>query len=326
MKKSILKCAVSALVFSGALTLSGAALAQDGLVEDVVDGVTASVVEEIADFGDENVATSEQDIPSSGSSVPAEVSADPAGWREVNPEHLIIFETTKGRVLIETFPEIAPKHVAQYTAIARSGDYDGTAFHRVIDGFMAQGGDVVATHIRPTGLPNVEAEFTFRRDPSDIPISMLGDENIGQDGYYKGLPLRTQSVWLAELSADGLVETHVPHCRGVVSAARLGNDINSANAQFFLMRDRNDSLNKQYSPWGRIVDGQEAPQTMKTGDPQVVNPDILNRARVAADIPEAERPRVWVERTDTPAFKQKLSALGLQNVCDLPAVRSVVSD
>ena len=154
---------------------------------------------------------------------------------------------------------------------------------------------------------------------------MLGDEYVGQDGYYNGLPVRTQSVFLSELSADGRVESYVPHCRGVVSAARLGNDINSANAQFFLMRDRSDTLNREYSPWGRIVDGQNAPQTMKTGDPQVVNPDILNKARVAADLPEASRPRVWVERTDTPAFKAKLAALGSQNVCDLPAVRSVVS-
>ena len=260
-----------------------------------------------------------------GSSVTAEqAQADPANWRQVDPENMIVFETTKGRVIIETFPEIAPKHVAQYTAITRSGDYNGTAFHRVIDGFMAQGGDVFALHVRDSGLPNIPAEFTFRRDPAQLVFDMIGDETISTDGYYKGLPIRTQSSWLADLSADGLVESHIPHCKGVVSAARLGNDVNSANSQFFLMRDRSDHLNKEYSPWGRIVSGQQAPDTMKLGDPQVVNPDILTKAYVVADLPGDERLQVWVQRTDGPAFKSKLSELSDTNVCDLPAVPAIV--
>lgn len=321
MKKTILKCVVPAILLASPLGVSGLASAQGSVVEEVVEEVVEDIAEEV-DAG-EVLGAIEAAAPAG--SIPAEVEANPENWREVNPEYLIIFETTKGRVLIEAFPEIAPKHVEQYLAITRSGDYDGTAFHRVIDGFMAQGGDVFAKHVRETGLPDIPAEFTFRRDPAEIDLSIIGDPDIGQDGYYKGLPIRTQSVWLAELSADGRVESHIPHCRGVVSAARLGNNINSANSQFFLMRDRYDSLNKQYSPWGRIVDGQNAPQTMKTGDPQVVNPDILNKAHVAADLPVGERPRVWVERTDTPAFKAKLTELGSANVCDLPAVASVVT-
>ena len=190
------------------------------------------------------------------------VQGDPENWREVDAENLIVFETTKGRVLIEAFPEIAPKHAAQYKAIVRSGDYDGTPFHRVIEGFMAQGGDVTAHNGRDSGLPNIPAEFTFRRDPADLKFDLIGDPNKRLQGYYKGLPVRTESAWLAEIVKDGMVESHVPHCKGVVSAARLGNDVNSANAQFFLMRDHSDFLDKQYSPWGRIVDGQKAPQTL----------------------------------------------------------------
>ena len=250
---------------------------------------------------------------------------DAENWRKVDPERLIIFETTKGRVLIETFPEIAPKHVAQFTAITRSGDYDGTAFHRVIDGFMSQGGDIFALHTRDSGLPNIEAEFTFRRDPVEMPFDMIGDPNAAKDGYYKGLPVRTQSSWLAELSGDGRVESHVPHCQGVVSTARLGNDVNSGNSQFFLMRARSDHLNKEYSPWGRILQGQDAVLAMKTGDPQVVNPDILTAAMVVADMPEAERPQAWVQRTDGPEFQAQLGEMEDDvNVCDLPAVPTVV--
>lgn len=254
----------------------------------------------------------------------ADLQADPDNWRAVAPERLMVFETTKGRVLIETFPEIAPRHVAQFTAIVRSGDYAGTAFHRVIDGFMSQGGDVFALHGRTSGLPNIEAEFTFRRDPAELVFDMIGNPDQSLDGYYKGLPVRTQSSWLAELSADGLVESYVPHCQGVVSTARLGNDINSANSQFFLMRAHSPHLDKQYSPWGRILDGQEVVLSMKTGDPQVRNPDVLNKALMVADMPEAERPRVWVQKTDGPEFQAQVADLKDTHVCDLPAIAAKV--
>ena len=67
------------------------------------------------------------------------VAADPANWRKVDPENLILFQTTAGDVVIEIFPEAAPAHAVQFRAIIESGDFDGTAFHRVIDDFMAQG-------------------------------------------------------------------------------------------------------------------------------------------------------------------------------------------
>ncbi|MEM6899258.1 MAG: peptidylprolyl isomerase [Pseudomonadota bacterium] len=249
--------------------------------------------------------------------------ADTQNWRQVDPERLIIFETTKGRILIETFPEIAPRHVTQMTAIVRSGDYDGTSFHRVIDGFMAQGGDVEAHLGRPTGLPNIEAEFTFRRVPSDLPIDLIGDENSSLQGYFQGLPVRTQSRYLAELSRDGRVKSYVPHCPGVVSTARLGNDENSANAQFFLMRETSSFLDEQYSPWGRIVDGQQVVANLKNGEP-VQNPDILTRAVIASDLPDAERPSVWIKKTEGPEFSEYLQGIEDEAVCDLPPVPAVI--
>ncbi|MEM9667408.1 MAG: peptidylprolyl isomerase [Pseudomonadota bacterium] len=248
---------------------------------------------------------------------------DTTNWRAVDPERLIIFETTKGRVLIETFPEIAPKHVTQFTTIVRSGDYDGTSFHRVIDGFMAQGGDIEAHLGRPSGLSNIEAEFTFRRVPDQLPLDLIGNENKSLDGYYMGLPMKTQSKFLAELSRDGRVESYVPHCPGVVSTARLGNDINSGSDQFFLMRNTSDFLDKQYSPWGRIVSGQDVVDSLKTGEP-VQNPDILTAAKMAADLPKEERPSVWVQKTDGPEFTEYLAGASEAEVCDLPPVPTVV--
>ena len=250
-------------------------------------------------------------------------ATDTANWRAVDADRLIVFETTKGRIIIETFPEVAPLHVAQFSAIVRSGDYDGTSFHRVIEDFMAQGGDVFAFHGRESGLPNIPAEFTFRRNPAEMVFDMLGDPNKATEGYYKGLPIRTDSMWLAELNKDGMVESSVPHCQGVVSTARLGNDPDSANAQFFLLRAHSDWLDEQYSPWGRILDGQDVVQSLKVGEP-VVNPDILTRAYMVADQPVGEQLKAWVQRTDGPDFAATLEANADAEVCDLPAVPTMI--
>ncbi len=258
---------------------------------------------------------------------PAQAQSDPANWRAVDPENLLIFETTKGRVLIEILPEVAPNHADQFRALARSGDYDGTAFHRVIDGFMAQGGDIFASKGRESGLPDLEGEFTFRRDPATMPLDPIGHPDVATNGYYKGFPMRTQAPWLADMSKDGRVESYMPHCPGVVSTART-DDPNSANSQFFLMRDTAAHLDKSYTAWGRVVDGLDVVRSLRTGEPPA-NPDLLSRARVAADLPEDERPGVWVQRTDGPSFAPTLAARSEAdeaNVCAFDPVPAVVGD
>jgi len=256
---------------------------------------------------------------------PAEAAADPENWRAVDPENLLVFDTTQGRVLIEMFPGVAPNHVEQFRAITRSGDYDGTSFHRVISGFMAQGGDIFALRGRDSGLGDIEGEFTFRRDPAEMPIDGIGRADEATDGYIKGFPIKTQPAWLAESSKDGHVESYMPHCQGIVSAART-NDPNSANSQFFLMRGRAEHLDRSYTSWGRILQGQENVMEIKTGEPPE-NPDLLETARVAADMPEAERPKAWVQRTDGPAFQTVLdqaAETGNRDVCEHDPVPAVI--
>ncbi|MEZ5946857.1 MAG: peptidylprolyl isomerase [Hyphomonas sp.] len=261
----------------------------------------------------------------------AEAKADPANWRQVDLQNLFIFDTTKGRVLIEAFPEVAPKHYAQFAAIIRSGDFDGTSFHRVIDGFMDQGGDIFALKGRESGLPDIEGEFTFRRDPATMPLdATIGPEDTARFGYIKGFPIGTQASFFAEMSADGLVESYIPHCRGTVSTART-DDPNSANSQFFLMRDQADHLDRKYTAWGRVVEGEKVVLEIKHGAPgtngEVKNPDILKSAKVAADLPAAERPQVWVMRTDGPKFRDSLATQGeVSDVCQLTSVLTAVEN
>lgn len=260
----------------------------------------------------------------------SDAKADAAHWRAVDPERLFVFETSKGRILIEAFPEVAPKHVAQFTAIIRSGDFDGTSFHRVIDDFMAQGGDIYALKGRESGLPDIEGEFTFRRDPTKLPLdAAIGPEDSAKYGYINGYPINTQASFLAEMSKDGLVESYIPHCRGVVSTART-DDPNSANSQFFLMREHSPHLDRKYTAWGRVVAGEDVVLALKPGPSGangiVQNPDILLSAKVAADIPAATRPKAWVMRTDTEAFKTALDAQGEVDVCTLSSVAGVVEN
>jgi peptidylprolyl isomerase len=82
---------------------------------------------------------------------------------KLDPENTIYMDLKYGRVVIEMFPDIAPQHVQRITTLARQGFYDGTPFHRVIEGFMAQGGDPTGTGTGGSPLPNLPAEFTTRR-------------------------------------------------------------------------------------------------------------------------------------------------------------------
>jgi len=261
----------------------------------------------------------------------AEVAAaeapDAAAWRTVDPANLFVFETSKGRILIEAFPDAAPKHFAQFTKLIRSGDLDGTTFHRVIDDFMAQGGDVWAKKGADPGWPGIPGEFTIRRDVVAMPLdAAIGPDDTAKNGYIKGFPILTQPSFFAEMSVDGFVSTSIAHCKGVLSTART-DDPNSADTQFFLMREHSPHLDKNYTAWGRVIDGQTVVKALKKGplpDGEVKDPDILESAKIAADLPGPSRPKAWVLRTDTDVFKAELAAKGEVDVCELPAIPAIV--
>jgi len=151
-----------------------------------------------------------------------------------DPENTVVMETTKGRVLIELRPDLAPKHVERIKQLAREHFYDGIVFHRVIDGFMAQVGCPHGTGTGGSKHPNLSAEF----------------------------------------SAE-------PHVRGVVSMARSQSP-NSANSQFFIVYDDARFLDRQYTVWGRVVEGMENVDKIKRGEP-VKDPDKILTLRVLAD-------------------------------------------
>ena len=162
-----------------------------------------------------------------------------------DPENTILIELKDGTVAIELLPDIAPQHAERMKTLARSGAYDGVAFHRVIDGFMAQTGDVQ--------FANMDKDYTPARagtGGSDLP----------------DLP--------AEFS-------RIPHDRGTLGAARSQNP-NSANSQFFINFSDNHFLNGQYTVYGRVIQGMEHVDAITRGEPPR-NPDRMISVKVAAD-------------------------------------------
>jgi peptidylprolyl isomerase len=231
----------------------------------------------------------------------------PENWRTPDPQNLWVLETSKGRVVVELYPEIAPRHVERIKALTRSGFYDGLAFHRVIEGFMAQGGDPKGDGTGGSQLGNLAQEFEFRRG-ADMAFHTFAEQAGVDLGFVGAMAAISQpsALMTPERSRDGKVRAFGLHCPGVASMARAM-DPNSANSQFFLMRATYPSLNQQYTVWGRAIDGLDVIRSFKTGEP-VVDPDRIRTARIAADLPAAQRPRLEVQRTDGPAFKAYAAA------------------
>ena len=164
-----------------------------------------------------------------------------------DPENTIVMELKDGNVVIELLPDVAPGHCDRIKELAREGAYDGVVFHRVIDGFMAQSGDVA------NGNANSDS-FNLR--------------NAGTGGSDK-------PNLKAEFSG-------VPHDRGTLGAARSQNP-DSANSQFFINFSDNHFLNRQYTVYGRVIEGMEHVDAITRGEPPA-DPDKMISVKVAADV------------------------------------------
>ena len=260
---------------------------------------------------------------------PAAAEPGPSEWRVAAPENLLVIDTNRGRILLEMSPLAAPGHVERMRILARRGFYDGIVWHRVIDWFMAQTGDPLGTGDGQSPYPDLTAEFTFRRG-TGMPFTPVADPMGAPVGFLGSLPIQTQPDELMARTGDGMVHAWGVYCPGVAGMAR-GDDPDSANSQFFLMRQAYPSLDKRYTAWGRVVSGLDVVRAIRTGEePSGAVPapqDVMTRVRVAADLPPDERPTVHVLDTASPTFaamiEQTRAARGADfSICDLePPVR-----
>lgn len=226
-------------------------------------------------------------------------------YRAADPENLLMIETTKGNIIVELAPQIAPNHVARVKELTRANFYNGLVFHRVIDTFMAQTGDPKGDGSGGSPLPDLGPEFSFRRG-SDIGFVSAVARGGAQIGWVGSIPVTSQLDALMSRTVDKKVTAWINHCPAVASMARSDAE-NSANSQFFLMRQSYPSLDRRYTAWGRVISGLEVVRSLKTGEP-VLNPDVMNKVYILADVPEAQRQKVFIERFDSPEFKTKLNA------------------
>jgi peptidylprolyl isomerase len=243
-----------------------------------------------------------------------------AEWRTPAPEDVVVIDTSKGRVILELVPEVAPGHVARFQELTREGVYDGRTFFRVIDRFMAQTGDPDDTGEGGTKKPNLKAEFTFRRDAATPFVAAAAPAGT-EVGLLKSLPVVSQAWSWAQVTSDKKVSAWGTYCPGVVGEAR-DEDVDSANSQFFLMRQPYPSLDKRYTAFGRVLVGLDVVRAIKTGEPVAAPQDRMIKVRLLADIPPAERPSVRVVDTASPWFKaeiaRKRASQGADfSVCDL---------
>ena len=155
----------------------------------------------------------------------------------------MILKLKDGEVKIELFPDVAPGHVKRIKELASSGKYNGVVFHRVIDGFMAQTGDV---------------QFG-NSDSKEFNLSRAGMG--GSD--------------LPDLKAEF---NNLPHERGTLSMARSQNP-DSANSQFFICFQPAPFLDRQYTVFGKVISGMEFVDKIKRGDSNnngaVTDPDKI---------------------------------------------------
>ena len=237
--------------------------------------------------------------------VPALSAPTPAGWREVDPENTLVIDTSKGRIIVEMAPEAAPNHVAQIKKLARAKLYDGLVFFRVIDWFMDQTGDPKNTGEGASSEPNLKAEFSFRRG-ADTPFAAVAAPMGTELGFLRSLPVVSQAGAQMSVTSDHKVAAWGTYCPGVAGMAR-DDDPDSANSQFFLMRQAYPSLDKRYTVWGRVLVGLDVVRAIKTGEP-VQDPDRMTSVRVLVDLPPAERPRVLVIDPASATFHRLVNA------------------
>ncbi len=313
-----------ALAGLSALTLSAAACAESETADAAGDA------NEAAASGDAVAAGQEADTSAPATPAEAEVEAGPSAadavvaaapdsaWRTVDPENLLKITTDEGVIWVELADAFAPAHTARMRELARADWYDFKVWHRVINGFMAQGGGAMDNpSITPPTDP-IAAEFTMRRDPSAIEITELQERTINprsnrnnaQAGFWNGFPAGTQPAAVAGVMGDGRVDSWLLHCDGAAAAARTA-DPNSANAQFYIVRGSAEHLNTQYTVWGKVRAGHDVTYALNVGtlgEDRGFRPSFIEDIQVAADLPEADRLSIQVMDTGSEAFSAYLAA------------------
>jgi peptidylprolyl isomerase len=252
----------------------------------------------------------------------------PSDWRPLDSENTLYIKLGSGRVVVELAPSFAPRHVANVKALAREKFYDGRTIYRVQDNYVVQGGEAETRVDHESAPRGIQAEFT-RKHIAALPFEPLPDRDgyALETGFSNGFPAArnraTDEAWLV-------------HCYGAFGMPR-DNDPDSGGTDFYVVIGHAPRhLDRNTTVFGRVVKGMERLSTLPRGTeelgfyktPQERQP--IRSVRVAADLPEAQRERLEILRTDTDTFRQLIEArrnrreewfhfhAGYVEVCNVP--------
>ena len=226
------------------------------------------------------------------------------GWRSPDHEHIAVLELESGPVVIELNPTFAPKTVERFKTLVRERFYDGEAFYRVIDGFVAQGGD--GSDIDPEAADNPNAlppEFE-RTIGEDTPWRSVQKNDLfaPETGFVNGFAAARDGdkIWLT-------------HCPGVVAMAR-GTEADSGSSDFYIVIGQAPRyLDRNLTIFGRVIRGMEHVQRINRGPAQgngiiddIADRTLMHSIRIAADLNQGDRPYIQVHDTNSDTFQETL--------------------
>ncbi len=231
-------------------------------------------------------------------------AAEQQSWRELNPENTVFVEMPEGLVIIELNPAFAPETVKQFKQLTEDHFYDGLSFYRVIDGFVAQGGDGSDLgELSNISLLDAEFEIDWKEEFNYMHVQspdMFAPETGIIDGFSVARDPSRDKVWLT-------------HCPGIVAMAR-NDDPDSSRTDFYIVIGQAPRyLDRNMNIFGRVVYGMDVVQRIKRG-PILSNgiiQDETESSRIAkmlllSEFPEEDRLKVYVVDTNNEGFKKLL--------------------
>ncbi len=239
-----------------------------------------------------------------------EASPD-SDWRTPDPANLLLMNLASGQVVIELAPAFAPQHVANIQTLAHEHFWDGESIYRAQDNFVVQFGDADAddaAKAKPLGSARRKLPAEFQRDSKGLKVSVLPDRDgwADQTGFVDGFAV-------GQDKADG--KTWLAHCYGALGAGRNNEEDSSIGAELYVVTGQSPrQLDRNITVVGRVLKGMELLSALPRGPAPMgfyadasQRTDILSIQR-ASDLPEAQRPKIQVLRTDSKTFTDTVEA------------------
>jgi peptidylprolyl isomerase len=227
--------------------------------------------------------------------------SQPSDWRPLDPENTLYMDLAQGRVIIEMAPPFAPNHVANIKALVREGYFDGLSIMRTQENYVVQWGDADGRRPIKAAARNLPPEFAVT-PPADLPFTKLDsvDGYAAEVGFSGGFPMgRDTKAGLAWLA----------HCYSMVGVGRdTAPDSGGGTELYAVIGHAPRQLDRNVTLFGRVVRGMEFFTTLPRGTGPLgfyetpAERILIKSIKVAADVPEAERIKLEVLRTDTPTF------------------------